>query len=90
MVESLLSPSNVLLYGRVLGDLELNFSPPPSSLDAAGEVSPSGSTPAGERLPTPPQPPRMGQTGLLRGSFLRLEQSLRGFMALASKASIST
>ena len=72
MVESLLSPSNVLLYGRALADLQLNFTPPPTGLDAQGnvqpvaDVQPAPAGPAGQPLPVPPQPPRMGSNSFLQ------------------------
>ena len=80
MVESLLSPSNVLLYGRVLRDLELRFgqdntgTPPPTGLDGQGNVLPSDDLrpanapeqPPPSALPIPPQPPRMGDNNFLQ------------------------
>ncbi len=83
MVESLLSPSNLLLYGRVLRDLELRFgqdgtgTPPPSGVDDKGNVLPPddlrpakapGDQP-GAALPNPPQPPRMGSNNFLQAQL---------------------
>lgn len=81
MVESLLNPSNVLLYGRVLNDLQLVFgqsntgTPPPTGLDQNGnaapvdDLQPPPCIPAAEPLPIPPQPPRMGSNNFLQGQL---------------------
>jgi len=76
VVESLLSPSNMLLYGRVLTDLTLTFKAPPTGLNSAGtkvqpaaDIQPPPCAPEDQRLPLPPQPPRMGSNNFLQGQL---------------------
>ena len=52
--ETLLSPSNILLYGRVLQDLTFQFAPPPTTIPPeTGEGSEAG-------------PPRLGDNNFLQ------------------------
>ena len=81
MAESLLSPSNILLYGRELMDLRLiEPPPPPSGLPPNNEPPPDGSQlddikpdpPDGEpatTLPPPPPPPRLGGNNFLQAQL---------------------
>ena len=64
MVETLLSPSNILLYGRVLQDLKFEFVRPPKT--AAAEVKPDKKNCESEAVLTPPDaPPRLGANNFL-------------------------
>jgi hypothetical protein len=62
MPETLLSPSNVLLYGRVLKDLE--FTRHPSNTEPVDDVHPPAGTEC-EQFPPPPAPPRLGDNNFL-------------------------
>jgi hypothetical protein len=52
--ETLLSPSNILLYGRVLGDVTFNFQAPPVNLPSPDKGEP---------------PPRLGGNNFLQGQL---------------------
>lgn len=66
MVETLLSPSNVLIYGRVLRDLKIDFVAPPSEF-VQDDIRPDPETcdPAMVQ-PPPPPPPRLGRNNFLQ------------------------
>ena len=70
MVETLLSPSNVLLYGRKLEDLQFKFVAPPSEVEPDDIVPPKSTS--GEQactLTTPPAPPRLGNNNFLQAQL---------------------
>ena len=62
MPETLLSPSNILLYGRVLVDLEFTYKP--SNDEPIDDVHPPGAKEC-EQFPPPPAPPRLGDNNFL-------------------------
>lgn len=66
MAETLLSPSNVLLYGRILLDLEIKklASVQPRKLPVS-----EGGTVTEKESPIPPAPPKLGQNKFLQEQF---------------------
>lgn len=68
MVETLLSPSNLLLYGRVLQDLKFKFIPPPDKPIDDTPPSSKGCDPD-SALEPPQAPPRLGGNNFLQAQL---------------------
>lgn len=84
MPETLLSPSNILLYGRELVDLQIVNPPPPPSGSPPNNNPPSSGLPLDDvqppgggdgpdgpagTLPPPPPPPRLGSNNFLQAQL---------------------
>jgi hypothetical protein len=68
MAETLLSPSNILLYGRVLVDISITFHEPPRTpIDDVHPPDPESC----KRFPDPEAPPRLGQNNFLLNQLMR-------------------
>jgi hypothetical protein len=68
MAETLLSPSNILLYGRVMTDIIIDFHAPPRT--PIDDVHPPGPEEC-KRFPDPEPPPRLGENNFLLNQLMR-------------------
>jgi hypothetical protein len=67
MAETLLSPSNILLYGRAMADLIIDFHEPPRSpIDDVHPPDPETC----QRFPDPQPPPRLGENNFLLNQLM--------------------